>query len=118
MDQILEQDEEQDVEEQEVEEKTAIVDVDEDPAELARVSAAPIIDSEQAQTRSGVDPHDDEAFLELLQRDDMGADAAASLSVPVHAKRDDEFVCRACYLVKHRSQLVDPARQICLDCAA
>ena len=113
MDEIFEQDEDQ-----AFEEEAAVVDVEEDPTELAGVSAAPILDSEQARNQPRVDPQDDEAFLELLQREEMDADAMGSLSVPVHPKRDDEFVCRSCYLVKNRSQLVDPARQVCLDCAA
>ena len=111
MDEVFEQDEDR-----EVAGEAAIVDVEEDPAELAG-AAAPILDNKQAQSQPRVDPHDDEAF-DLLQRDDAGADAVESLSGPVHPKRDDEFVCRSCYLVKHRSQLVDPVRQVCLDCAA
>jgi len=29
----------------------------------------------------------------------------------------DEFVCRSCFLIKHRRQLADAARWICKDCA-
>jgi len=28
-----------------------------------------------------------------------------------------EFICKKCYLVKHRSQLKDKARMLCRDCA-
>lgn len=29
----------------------------------------------------------------------------------------DEFVCQACFLIKHRHQLADPVRAHCVDCA-
>lgn len=29
---------------------------------------------------------------------------------------EDEFVCKSCFLVKHRSQLADPRRRLCRDC--
>lgn len=29
-----------------------------------------------------------------------------------------EFVCRSCFLRRHAFQLADPARRICVDCAA
>lgn len=29
----------------------------------------------------------------------------------------DEFVCRACFLVKDRRQLADPVNSLCVDCA-
>ncbi len=29
---------------------------------------------------------------------------------------EDEFVCKSCFLVKHKSQLADPRRQLCRDC--
>ena len=31
-------------------------------------------------------------------------------------KREDEFVCQSCFLLKRKSQLADPKRQLCLDC--
>ncbi len=34
--------------------------------------------------------------------------------IPIRA---NEFVCRKCFLVKHRSQLADGEKMICLDCA-
>ena len=34
--------------------------------------------------------------------------------VPIQAT---EFVCKNCYLVKHRSQLADKRRMFCRDCA-
>jgi hypothetical protein len=31
--------------------------------------------------------------------------------------RDEEFVCRSCYMAKRDSQLADPERMLCRDCA-
>jgi hypothetical protein len=56
---------------------------------------------------------DDESIL-ALGRDDR----TETLSVKVEPKKDTEFVCRKCHLVKPiRSQLVDKARMLCRDCA-
>ena len=56
---------------------------------------------------------DDESIL-AMGRDDR----SETLSVKVEPKKDTEFVCRKCHLVKPiRSQLVDKARMLCRDCA-
>jgi hypothetical protein len=39
------------------------------------------------------------------------------LSVPVVQRQPHEFVCASCYLVRHRSQLVEAAPARCRDCA-
>lgn len=38
------------------------------------------------------------------------------MSVRILPKQEDEFTCMSCFLVKHRSQLVDAKRTICRDC--
>lgn len=59
-----------------------------------------------------VDPF--EAELDL-----PGADLNdEELTVRVLPRQADEFTCTNCYLVHHRSQLADPAKVICRDCAA
>jgi hypothetical protein len=40
-----------------------------------------------------------------------------SLSVKVVPQQPTEFVCKKCFLVKHRSQLADKKRMYCVDCA-
>ncbi|MGH2766380.1 MAG: DUF4193 family protein [Actinomycetota bacterium] len=40
-----------------------------------------------------------------------------ALSVKVVPQQPTEFVCKNCYLVKHRSQLADKKRMLCRDCA-
>jgi hypothetical protein len=40
-----------------------------------------------------------------------------ALSVKVVPQQETEFVCKRCFLVKHRSQLADKKRMYCVDCA-
>ena len=48
-----------------------------------------------------------------------GADLSGEeLTVRVVPKQADEFTCRRCFLVRHRSQLVDEKKGICAECAA
>lgn len=36
--------------------------------------------------------------------------------VPLVPQQLDEFTCRQCFLVRHRSQVADPVRMICYEC--
>ena len=49
-----------------------------------------------------------------LTRDDLREE---SLAVKVIPPQPNEFTCRKCYLVKHRSQLKDKTKMLCRDCA-
>ena len=47
-----------------------------------------------------------------------GADLShEELAVEVRPRQEDEFTCTSCFLVHHRSQLVDAKKLICRDCA-
>jgi hypothetical protein len=39
-----------------------------------------------------------------------------TLSIRPVPKQANEFVCTNCHLVKHQSQLADPAKTLCRDC--
>ena len=39
------------------------------------------------------------------------------LAVKVVPPQPTEFICKKCYLVKHRSQLKDKTKMLCRDCA-
>lgn len=56
---------------------------------------------------------EEESILDL-ERDDEKSESVASKVLP---KQQDEFVCKNCFLVKHRSQLSDKKRMFCRDCA-
>lgn len=56
---------------------------------------------------------EDESILSLGREDRI-----ETLSVKVEPKKDTEFVCKNCHLVKPiRSQLKDKVRMFCRDCA-
>jgi hypothetical protein len=44
-------------------------------------------------------------------------DRVEALPAKVVPQQPTEFVCKKCFLVKHRSQLADRRRTICRDCA-
>lgn len=47
-----------------------------------------------------------------------GADLShEEFAVEVKPRQDDEFTCMNCFLLHHRSQLADPKKMLCRDCA-
>jgi hypothetical protein len=108
------------------------VNVDEDPDDVEPTEE----DLEDAATATP-DPAgaDVESIHEVLEKQEARneEDEAEEEPAPtVTAARDDriepldarvvpiqstEFVCKNCYLVKHRSQLADKRRMFCRDCA-
>ncbi len=46
-----------------------------------------------------------------------GEERAETLVVRALPQQQNEFVCKNCFLVKHRSQLSDRKRMFCRDCA-
>lgn len=69
--------------------------------------------SNRAEDRSPALEEDDEDSLLAFDGDER----AEPLSVRVVPQQPTEFMCRKCYLVKHRSQLADRRRMLCRDCA-
>ncbi len=61
------------------------------------------------------DDEDDVLDLDVdIPADDSSLDPLAVKAVPQQA---NEFTCRSCFLVKHRSQLANEKKLICTDCA-
>ncbi len=56
---------------------------------------------------------DDEDSMLSLSREER----LEPLAVKVVPPQPTEFICKKCYLVKHRSQLRDKNRMLCRDCA-
>ena len=56
---------------------------------------------------------EDEADLE---DDDLEPDDPADGGGRVVPRRDDEFLCRSCFLVKPLSQLAKGEKDLCRDC--
>jgi Domain of unknown function (DUF4193) len=64
------------------------------------------------EAQAGEDDDDDTVLS--LTREDRLVEPVSEKVVP---PQSSEFVCKKCYLVKHRSQLKDKARMLCRDCA-
>jgi Domain of unknown function (DUF4193) len=69
--------------------------------------------AKKADRPAVTDDEDEDESLLTLNRDD----ARESLTTKVLPVQHNEFVCKNCFLVKHRSQLADRRRQLCRDCA-
>lgn len=61
------------------------------------------------------DTDDEEALLEAM--DEREGRSSETLSVKVVPEQENEFTCRGCFLVKHRSQLKNAKKVLCNDCA-
>lgn len=64
------------------------------------------------EERVAQEEEEDESVLSLTREDRL-----EPLAVKVVPPQPTEFVCKNCYLVKHRSQLKDKTRMLCRDCA-
>jgi molybdopterin converting factor small subunit len=69
--------------------------------------------AKKAERPSTSDEEDEEDALAGMNRDE----SRESLTTKVLPMQQNEFVCKGCYLVKHRSQLADRRRLLCRDCA-
>lgn len=56
---------------------------------------------------------EDESVLDLAR----GEERAETLAIKVLPQQSNEFTCRNCFLVKHKSQLADKKKMFCRDCA-
>jgi hypothetical protein len=57
---------------------------------------------------------EDESVLDLARGDEKNE----TLVTKVLPQQTNEFTCRNCFLVKHKSQLADKKKMICRDCAS
>lgn len=88
-------------------------DEEAEPAEEGDASLDEIL-AKKPEERAGADEEEDDESILSLGRDER----IETLSVKVEPKKDTEFVCQNCHLVKPiRSQLKDKARMFCRDCA-
>jgi uncharacterized protein DUF4193 len=54
---------------------------------------------------------------EVIPLDLAKDDRAEAIDTKVVPMQETEFMCRNCFLVKHRSQLADKKKMLCRDCA-
>jgi hypothetical protein len=94
------------------------------PPEVAVVAVPALEEGEEDEEE--VDDEDVEASLDEIlkerlvveeEEDDVPeTEDRSETSERVLPKQPDEFVCSSCFLVKHSSQLADPAKGLCRDC--
>ena len=116
MDDIEETLEDEELEEQG--EEPEDLDGAEPAAPAARPAGAADVESIQdllvkQEARAEAEEETEDSVL-TLTRDELRDE---SLAVKVVPPQPNEFTCRNCYLVKHRSQLKDKAKMLCRDCA-
>jgi hypothetical protein len=59
----------------------------------------------------------EEAEEEVIPLDLARDDRAEAIDTKVVPMQETEFMCKRCFLVKHRSQLADKKKMLCRDCA-
>lgn len=103
--------EEQEEEEEEEQEESAPAD-----EEAVGTDLEQFLQRKERRTAARIeDPEEDEALLEAMEeREGRGTE---TLTVKVVPEQPNEFTCQRCFLVKNRSQLKDPRRMLCNDCA-
>jgi len=62
------------------------------------------------------EPAPEEVEEESVLETSRGDERVEPLAVKVVPQQPTEFVCKSCYLVKHRSQLADKRKMFCRDC--
>jgi hypothetical protein len=67
--------------------------------------------AKKAEGDSPEEESDDESMLSMGREERV-----ETLAVKVVPQQPTEFVCKSCFLVKHRSQLADKKRMFCRDC--
>ena len=83
-----------------------------EPAAGAEVESIQELLVKQEATEEAEAEEEDEAAIALTR--DERLEPLDTRVVPMQA---GEFVCKKCYLVKHRSQLADKKKMLCRDCA-
>ena len=111
---------------EDIEEQVEDEERDED-AEEAEVVGEPVVAARDAdgdevesiedllvkkEARAEEEEDDEDSVLSLSREERL-----EPLAVKVVPPQPTEFICKKCYLVKHRSQLKDKTRMLCRDCA-
>ena len=96
------------------------IDVGDEPTDAAAEpepgaeveSIQDLLVKQEGRAEEEEEEEEDEALLALTPEERL-----EPLAVKVIPPQPSEFVCKKCYLVKHRSQLRDPKKMLCRDCA-
>ncbi|MFM7718026.1 MAG: DUF4193 family protein [Actinomycetota bacterium] len=86
-----------------------------EPVATEEVDVESIEDALAKKEEAAEEADDDEEPGITIVREE--SDRAEPLAVKVVPPQPTEFICKRCFLVKHRSQLKDRAKGLCRDCA-
>jgi hypothetical protein len=101
----------EEVEPTEAELADAVVPPEPPTAEVESIQE--LLTKQEARAEEEEAEEEDETILALARDEKLGEPLEARV-VPIQAT---EFVCKRCFLVKHRSQLKDKKKMLCRDCA-
>ena len=83
-----------------------------DPANAEVESIQELLVKQEARAEEEEAEDDDEPVVALTKDERL-----EPMETRVEPIQSTEFVCKKCFLVKHRSQLADKKRMLCRDCA-
>jgi Domain of unknown function (DUF4193) len=114
------------VEDEELDEDEPIEDLEPTADDIAEATVAPepglenvesiqdiLAKQETEEQQAAAAEAEEDAALVAMTRDER-LEPAESRIVPM---QETEFMCKSCFLVKHRSQLADKKKMYCRDCA-
>lgn len=107
--QVDDEEQDEDAEEAEVVGEPAVAARDADGDEVESIEDLLV----KKEAGAEEEEEDDEDSVLSLSREER----LEPLAVKVVPPQPTEFICKKCYLVKHRSQLKDKTRTLCRDCA-
>jgi uncharacterized protein DUF4193 len=85
-----------------------------DPAAAEVESIQELLVKQEARSEQAEAPDEEDETLQATTAKGERLEPVDTKVVPIQAT---EFVCKKCYLVKHRSQLADKKKMLCRDCA-
>jgi hypothetical protein len=85
-----------------------------DPGGADVESIHEVLEKQEARDEEDEPDEEDQPVAVVATAPDERIEPLDARVVPMQSS---EFVCKNCYLVKHRSQLADKRRTLCRDCA-
>ena len=112
-------------EEVSIDDEEALEDLEPTPEEIAEATVPPEPGLENVESIQDLQAKQEtaEGAQEAAEEDEVAAPSTTRderlepLDARVVPMQETEFMCKNCYLVKHRSQLADKRKMLCRDCA-
>jgi len=112
-------------EEVSIDDEEALEDLEPTPEEIAEATVPPEPGLENVESIQDLLAKQEtaEGAQEAAEEDEVAAPSTTRderlepLDARVVPMQETEFMCKNCYLVKHRSQLADKRKMLCRDCA-